>query len=222
MTLRFGLYILLFLQIVIHVYGFVCPGKQQNDDFITFLDTSQPVGINIFSHYDPVTGTVPDARGNGYDVTVRNPVNLVREMFDNNLVVHFTFDDSGSGFDNAVEGGLVAILGIAGDKPVVTPGRVGVGYTPMGYKLYDPTPLFALQFTVAAWMRFDNNQPYLFLGDIMDVRLRASGIRIFYQAPDNNDWWVEGGGPFETDTWYHVTCVVDLSTTSPATTVYHG
>jgi hypothetical protein len=43
---------------------------QQNDEFLGLLLTKPPVGINIFSHYDTTTGKVPDARGNGYDVTV--------------------------------------------------------------------------------------------------------------------------------------------------------
>ena len=43
---------------------------QQNDQFLALLVAKPPAGINIFSHYDPDTSKVPDARGLAYDVDV--------------------------------------------------------------------------------------------------------------------------------------------------------
>jgi hypothetical protein len=45
--------------------------SEQNAAFLELLQKRPPVGINIFSQYDPLTKTVPDMRGNGYDVVVR-------------------------------------------------------------------------------------------------------------------------------------------------------
>ncbi|KAJ1463953.1 hypothetical protein T484DRAFT_1758454, partial [Baffinella frigidus] len=49
---------------------------QQNDEFLALVGAKPPVGINIFSHYDAVSGKVPDARGNGYDVTATKTITV--------------------------------------------------------------------------------------------------------------------------------------------------
>lgn len=44
--------------------------RQQNDEILVFLFDNTPVGISIFSHYNPTTDKVSDARGNEYDLDI--------------------------------------------------------------------------------------------------------------------------------------------------------
>jgi Tyrosine-protein kinase ephrin type A/B receptor-like len=64
----FLLAVLLLASHVVAAFPWTTP--QQNDVFLQFLVTTPPVGINIFSHYNSVAKTVPDARGNTHTITL--------------------------------------------------------------------------------------------------------------------------------------------------------
>ncbi|KAJ1463912.1 hypothetical protein T484DRAFT_3649390, partial [Baffinella frigidus] len=71
---------------------------QQNDQFLALVGAKPPVGINIFSHYDAVSGKVPDARGNGYDVTATKTitvdVTIANRIYPPTNVVVFTTENT--------------------------------------------------------------------------------------------------------------------------------
>jgi Tyrosine-protein kinase ephrin type A/B receptor-like len=125
---------------------------QQNDEFLALLRAKPPVGINILSHYDSVTNTVPDARGLAYDVVLG--VSNIPPLNVSNIL---PFPSASVAFSNLV--GNTATMTISG-----TTGSSGVSNVAWSSRLdpYSvPYNMLGVSPAEVAGVHFANNYDYV-------------------------------------------------------------
>ena len=150
------------------------------------------------------------------------------------LVLHFPFDYQSETQANVAPSGPEAELRLDGMVTIQEPGVVGAGHSTVVNGDYSPITLEGdvadilsgiTKFTVSSWVRFGEGvyTRYLLFGsDVVDYLIRDGGIQVLLRTQDQDVpyAYTDDGGPFEHDTWYHLTFAANVSTKNPSVTVY--